>query len=78
MSDPWQWLELARADVTSRGLVRRLDLSRDLLDLASNDYLGLSRHPVLVEAASAAARELGVGATGSRLVTGTTSLHLEL
>ena len=78
MSDPWQWLEQARADVIARGLVRRPDPSRELLDLASNDYLGLSRHPLLVEASSAAARALGVGATGSRLVTGTTSLHLEL
>lgn len=78
MSDPWQWLERARAQVVAQGLVRRLDPSRELLDLASNDYLGLSRHPVLVEAAAAAARDLGVGATGSRLVTGTTALHLEL
>ncbi len=78
MSDPWQWLEQARSDIVARGLVRRLDPSRDLLDLASNDYLGLSRHPRLLEAATAAARELGVGATGSRLVTGTTSLHLQL
>lgn len=49
-----------------------------LLDLASNDYLGLSRDPRLAAAAAAAAREWGTGSTGSRLVTGSTSLHAEL
>ncbi|MFC5752023.1 8-amino-7-oxononanoate synthase [Actinomadura rugatobispora] len=49
-----------------------------LIDLASNDYLGLSRDPRLIEGAAAAAREYGTGSTGSRLVTGTTALHAEL
>ncbi len=49
-----------------------------LLDLASNDYLGLAADPRLAEAAAAAAREWGPGATGSRLVTGTTELHQRL
>ncbi|WP_030456447.1 8-amino-7-oxononanoate synthase [Herbidospora cretacea] len=49
-----------------------------LLDLASNDYLGLCRDPRLTEAAVAATREWGTGATGSRLVTGSTRLHHEL
>jgi 8-amino-7-oxononanoate synthase len=49
-----------------------------LLDLASNDYLGLSRDPRLAAAAAAAAHEWGTGSTGSRLVTGSTSLHAEL
>jgi len=48
------------------------------LDLASNDYLGLAGHPRLAAAATAAARTWGTGATGSRLVTGTTELHAEL
>jgi 8-amino-7-oxononanoate synthase len=48
------------------------------LDLASNDYLGLYRHPGLAEAAADAAVRYGTGATGSRLVTGTTTLHSEL
>jgi 8-amino-7-oxononanoate synthase len=46
-----------------------------LLDLASNDYLGLCGDPRLAAAASAAAAKWGTGATGSRLVTGTTTLH---
>jgi 8-amino-7-oxononanoate synthase len=49
-----------------------------LLDLAGNDYLGLSRHPAVVEGAVRAARRWGAGSTGSRLVTGSTALHAEL
>jgi 8-amino-7-oxononanoate synthase len=49
-----------------------------LLDLASNDYLGLAHHPEVAEGAAAAARTWGGGSTGSRLVTGTTRLHTEL
>ena len=79
MGDPWHWLESARDDVRARGLVRRLDPGSDgLLDLASNDYLGLARHPAVVAGAVAAAQRFGAGSTGSRLVTGTSPLHLEL
>jgi 8-amino-7-oxononanoate synthase len=49
-----------------------------LVDLASNDYLGLGEDDRLAEAAAGAARTWGTGATGSRLVTGTTELHTEL
>ena len=49
-----------------------------LLDLASNDYLGLSRHPALLEAAQAAAAREGVGAGGSRLVSGGRPSHTRL
>jgi len=79
VADPWNWLEQARADVTARGLVRRLDPGAPgLLDLASNDYLGLARHPLVVAGAVEAAQQYGAGSTGSRLVTGTTDLHLSL
>jgi 8-amino-7-oxononanoate synthase len=79
VADPWSWLEQARADVAARGLVRRLDPgSPDLHDLASNAYLGLARHPVVVAGAVSAATTYGAGSTGSRLVTGTTELHLSL
>ena len=47
-------------------------------DLASNDYLGLARHPQVIEGAVAAAGRWGTGATGSRLVTGSTALHATL
>jgi 7-keto-8-aminopelargonate synthetase-like enzyme len=49
-----------------------------IIDLASNDYLGLSQDPQVVEGAVAAAQRWGAGATGSRLVTGDTGLHATL
>src|SRR5206468_4015841 len=49
-----------------------------VLDLASNDYLGLCRDSRLARAAAAAADRWGAGASGSRLVTGSTTLHAEL
>jgi len=52
--------------------------SPPLLDLASNDYLGLASHPSLVEAASQAMQREGVGAGASRLVSGGRSVHEQL
>jgi 8-amino-7-oxononanoate synthase len=79
--DPLGRLREAAAAREAAGLRRRL-VPRSPgdrgLDLASNDYLGLSADPRLAEAAAAAARTWGTGATGSRLVTGTTALHTEL
>ena len=49
-----------------------------LLDLASNDYLGLSCHPAVVAAAQAAAALEGVGAGASRLVSGSRPGHQAL
>ncbi|WP_083435417.1 8-amino-7-oxononanoate synthase [Pseudarthrobacter siccitolerans] len=76
-----QWLERQAAVRDRRGLVRR-PLARaadeQFIDLASNDYLGLAADPRVAGAAAAAALEWGVGATSSRLVAGTTRLHLDL
>jgi 8-amino-7-oxononanoate synthase len=47
-----------------------------LVDLAGNDYLALSGHLEVVSAAMKAVRDYGAGSTGSRLVTGTTQLHV--
>ena len=52
--------------------------STPLLDLASNDYLGLSGHPKLVAAAEAALQAYGVGAGASRLVSGSRPVHQAL
>ncbi|MET9393496.1 8-amino-7-oxononanoate synthase [Streptomyces sp. NPDC006624] len=75
------WID-EQAELRRRaGLVRTLrprPAASPLLDLASNDYLGLTRHPEVVEGAVRAARDWGGGSTGSRLVTGTTELHTEL
>lgn len=49
-----------------------------LLDLASNDYLGLARHDAVVAAAQHVMEEQGVGAGGSRLVSGTRPVHMAL
>uniref|UniRef100_UPI001BCDCC96 aminotransferase class I/II-fold pyridoxal phosphate-dependent enzyme n=1 Tax=Rhizomonospora bruguierae TaxID=1581705 RepID=UPI001BCDCC96 len=45
------------------------------VDLAGNDYLGLARHPEVIGAAAGALAEYGLGATGSRLVRGSTDPH---
>ncbi|MFG2790224.1 8-amino-7-oxononanoate synthase [Streptomyces sp. NPDC048419] len=75
------WIDEQAEQRRRAGLVRTLrprPAGSPLLDLASNDYLGLARHPEVVEGAAGAARTWGGGATGSRLVTGTTELHTEL
>lgn len=46
--------------------------------LCSNNYLGLANHPEVTAAAADAARRWGVGAGASRLLGGTTSLHVQL
>lgn len=51
---------------------------RLLTSFCSNDYLGLAAHPALAEAAAAAAREEGPGASASRLVSGDLSSHRRL
>ncbi|GAA1934914.1 8-amino-7-oxononanoate synthase [Kitasatospora viridis] len=77
----FDWLDEA-AELRARAGLTRILRSRPaedpVLDLASNDYLGLTRHPAVTQAAAEAARRWGGGATGSRLVTGTTVLHTEL
>lgn len=51
---------------------------RTLINLASNDYLGLTQHPRLRDAVIAAAQQFGVGAGASRLVAGHLEAHGEL
>ncbi|GAA5190019.1 8-amino-7-oxononanoate synthase [Arthrobacter gyeryongensis] len=75
------WLEQQAAVRERRGLVRTpvTRIGEDsAVDLASNDYLGLATDPRLAEAAREAIGRWGTGATSSRLVAGTTALHLEL
>ncbi|MFF5938144.1 8-amino-7-oxononanoate synthase [Streptomyces sp. NPDC012508] len=78
---PFDWTDAEARRRAEAGLVRTLRpraAESDLLDLASNDYLGLTRLPEVTEAAAEAARRWGAGSTGSRLVTGTTRLHTRL
>ncbi|AGP53187.1 8-amino-7-oxononanoate synthase [Streptomyces rapamycinicus] len=79
--DAFAWIDAQRERRDRAGLVRRLSprpADSPLLDLASNDYLGLARHPEVTAAAAVAAHRWGAGSTGSRLVTGSTELHTTL
>jgi 8-amino-7-oxononanoate synthase len=58
------------------GRVRRD--GRELLNFSANDYLGLSRHPALIERARDWTRHWGTGAGASRLVSGTLDLHRQV
>lgn len=51
---------------------------REVINLASNNYLGLANHPKLKEAAIRAVRELGAGTGAVRTITGTMAIHMEL
>lgn len=51
---------------------------RDVLLMASNDYLGLSRHPHLVSRAAQAAAQWGAGSGAARLISGSSALFDEL
>ncbi|MFD5556621.1 8-amino-7-oxononanoate synthase [Streptomyces sp. NPDC127068] len=78
---PFDWIDAQAERRRAEGLLRTLrprPADSPLLDLAGNDYLGLTRHPRVTAAAADAALRWGGGATGSRLVTGTTELHTEL
>ncbi|TLF59134.1 8-amino-7-oxononanoate synthase [Nocardia cyriacigeorgica] len=77
-TDPLSWLDARAAERVGAGLRRQLrarEPQSPSIDLASNDYLGLARHPEVIEGAIAAVRRWGAGSTGSRLVTGTTTDH---
>ena len=89
-ASPLQFLEDALAELRSQGLYRRLRIlegeqlhearfdGRDVVNLSSNNYLGLTTHPKLREAALRAVRELGVGSGSVRTIAGTMELHMEL
>lgn len=82
--------EIAREELERRrqgGLLRRLRVidgaqdtwvtveGRRALLLCSNNYLGLANHPALIEAATRAATDVGVGSGASRLISGSMRLH---
>jgi 8-amino-7-oxononanoate synthase len=78
------WLDTLahKAELRERAGLRRELLPHGpadgVVDLAGNDYLGLARHPAVISAAVQALQEYGLGATGSRLVRGSTAVHEEL
>ncbi len=77
-----QWLLDAADTRQRRGIIRRADrigrVDGSVIDMASNDYLGLAGDPRLKAAAIRAIERDGTGARASRVVTGTVDAHLEL
>ena len=51
---------------------------KKVINLASNNYLGLTTHPKLREAALAATKKYGVGSGAVRTIAGTMTMHMEL
>ena len=51
---------------------------RDIIMMGSNNYLGLTHHPKVLEAARNALERYGSGCTGSRFLNGTLDLHAQL
>lgn len=84
---PFSHLVAELEDRDAQGLLRRRRIlespqgarvrvdGQDVLSFCSNDYLGLASHPALIEAACQGARNFGVGAGASHLVTGHSAAH---
>src|SRR5690349_24052702 len=88
--DPLAFLGDELADLRNRHLYRPLRVmssaqgpivsvdEKRLISLSSNDYLGLTHHPRLREAALRAVRDFGAGSGAVRTIAGTMTLHEEL
>jgi glycine C-acetyltransferase len=89
-ADPLGFLSEVVAELNAAGLFRtprvldgRQEASasidgRRVINLSSNNYLGLAAHPALVARALDAVRTLGVGSGSVRTIAGTMAIHLEL
>ena len=67
-----------RIIATPQGAVVRLADGRELVNLCANNYLGLSSHPKVIEAAHEALRTHGYGMSSVRFICGTQDIHKEL
>jgi glycine C-acetyltransferase len=88
--DPLSFLSAELDSLKAQGLYRRLRVLEDeqkasttfdrqqVVNLSSNNYLGLTTHPRLREAALEATRRYGVGSASVRTIGGTMAIHLEL
>jgi len=88
--DPLAYLTAELDTLRQQGLHRSLRIlqgrqqatsafdGRTVVNLSSNNYLGLTTHPLLVERAIAAIREFGVGSGSVRTIAGTMAIHMEL
>ncbi len=84
------WLKTERAALKQAGLLRKLRTiknapmrrinldGQEVISLGSNNYLGLSTHPKVVQAAIEATRTFGTGASSSRLISGNSKLYTDL
>src|SRR5438093_5622246 len=70
----YQRLRILESEAASES---RFD-GRQVINLASNNYLGLTTHPKLREAAVEAVRKYGVGSGAVRTISGTMTLHMQL
>jgi len=89
-ADPLDYLSAELASLREQGLYRRLRVlddeqrahtsvdHRSVVNLSSNNYLGLTTHPRLRQAAAAALETLGVGTGSVRPIAGTMAIHMEL
>lgn len=89
-TDPLAYLGQQLNDLKQKGTYFRLRVledeqapectfdGRQVINLASNNYLGLATHPRLREAALAATRKYGVGSGAVRTIAGTMRIHMEL
>jgi len=90
MTDPLGYLRTQLDELDASGLrlrIRTLEDTqaarcrfdgRDVINLASNNYLGLSNHPRMNEAAARAAATYGAGTGAVRTISGTMAMHREL
>ncbi|MCM5678381.1 glycine C-acetyltransferase [Schlegelella sp. S2-27] len=67
-----------RIIATPQGAVIRTTDGREVINLCANNYLGLSSHPRVIEAAQAALRTHGYGLSSVRFICGTQDLHKQL
>ena len=67
-----------RVITTPQGATVRTADGRDVINLCANNYLGLSSHPKVIEAAHEALRSHGYGMSSVRFICGTQELHKTL
>ncbi len=89
-ADPLSFLATELDHLKEQGLYRKLRIlegepashttfdHRSVVNLSSNNYLGLTTHPKLKEAALEAVRLFGVGSGAVRTISGTMAMHMEL
>ena len=71
----WRSIRSLRSGTPATSIVAD---DRHVVSFASNDYLGLSQHPAVVEAAASALATYGAGAGAARLIVGSRPVHDEL